>query len=585
MLTSASAKFQPMIDGIRANEQTMSGYASKATNQLTIHYQEVGLQKQGVGLQMQQTMMADLSVIRDTLESSMEVNKIYLNQIRQLEEEKKSMKKKTPLDKAKELFDDNAKRLEPTAAAETALEKHKSRREKDTCNWIFELEEYKTWRSSTESSLLWVSGVGGLGKSILMSTVIDRLQEAFKEDKSCSAQYFFCSAGEDSTRLVARIKKQLLHQLYRTALSDESSDTLDRSNEVISNFLGKKDSADSKPGSQQKKSEKAVGFEDAYPSLAKILGKKIFLVIDALDECTDRRDTGILKTLQETLSASELPLKIVVCSRPEPDIVDDLVDKPAIKVEDHNGPDIEKAAKAKLEDLPGLSSDERALACKSIVEKAKGLFRCVDPAIEFLKKPWRRPLEKRLAELPDGLDNSYQQILRQTDPDYLELLNVGLTWSIFAQIKPTVAEIMDDYSCAYAEGIEGTDENPYDTIDNHLIGDQIRRAGSGTFLEVAGNEVSVRHTTVKEFFLKANPAADTPNGHCVDDLCAKCQSKRSADQPLTMSEKEGQLRMAITIFKHLNSPLFQRRYLRKEDDDIKPAEPAEMQFQIGQMAP
>lgn len=547
MLTSASAQFQPMIDGIRANEQTMSGYASKATNQLTIHYQEVGLQKQGVGLQMQETMMADLSIIRDTLESSMEVNKIYLNQIRQLEEDRKSMKKKTPLDKAKELFEDNAKRLEPTNAAETALKKHKSRREKDTCNWIFELEEYKDWRLSTQNSLLWVSGVGGLGKSILMSTVIDGLQEAFEEDKDCSVQYFFCSAGEDSTRLVSRIKKQLLFQLYQMASSEESSDTLDKSNEMISGFLGKKESADSKPGSQQKKSDKVTGFEEAYTSLAKILGKKVYLIIDALDECTDRKEAGILKTLQETLSTSELPLGIMVCSRPEPDILDDLVDKTSIKVEDHNGPDIEKAATAKLEELPGLSSDERVLACKSIVEKAKGLFRCVDPAIEFLKKPWRRPLEKRLAELPDGLDNSYQQILRQTDPDYLELLNVGLTWSIFAQIKPTVAEIMDDYSCAYAEGVEGSDENPYDIMDNHMIGDQIRRAGSGTFLEVAGNEVSVRHTTVKEFFLKENPAADVPNGHCVDEFCAKCQLERSVNPPLTMSEKEGHLRMAITI--------------------------------------
>ena len=394
-----------MIDGIRANEQTMSGYASKATNQLTIHYQEIGLQKQGLGLQMQQTMMADLSVIRDTLESSMEVNKIYLNQIRQLEEDKKNMKKKTPLDKAREQFDDNAKRLEATDAAETALEKHKSRREKGTCNWIFELEKYRNWRSSTDSSLLWISGVGGLGKSILMSTVINELWEAFKEEQGCSAQYFFCSAGEDSTRLVARIKKQLLHQLYQMARSDESSDLLEKSNDVISNFLGRKDLADSKPGPQQKKSEKLTGFEDAYSSLAKLLDKKIFLVIDALDECTDRKNEGILKTLQDTLSASKLPLKIMVCSRPEPDIVDDLADKPAIKVEDHNGPDIEKAAKAKLDELPGLSSDERVVACKSIVEKAKGLFRCVDPAIEFLKKPWRRPLEKRLAELPDGLEN------------------------------------------------------------------------------------------------------------------------------------------------------------------------------------
>lgn len=191
MWTSASAQFQPMIDGIQANEQTMSAYASKASNQLTIHYQEVGLQQRGVGLQMQQTMMADLSVIRHTLESNDEIKKIYVNQIRQLEDEKKSMKKKTPLDKAKEVFEDNAKRLDPTNLAETALEKHRSRREQGTCNWIFELEEYKKWRSSMESSLLWVSGVGGLGKSILMSTVIDNLQEAFKGDDSCSAQYFF----------------------------------------------------------------------------------------------------------------------------------------------------------------------------------------------------------------------------------------------------------------------------------------------------------------------------------------------------------------------------------------------------------
>ena len=541
-----------MIDGIRANEKTMSGYASKATDQLTMYYQEVGLQQQGVGLQMQRTMMADLSVIRDTLESSMEVNKIYQNQIRQLEEEKKNLKKKTPLDKAKELFEENVKRLDANDLAESALEKHRSRREKDTCNWIFELEEYKSWLSSAESNLLWVSGVGGLGKSILMSTVINRLQEAFKEEKDCSAQYFFCSAGDDSTRQVARIKKQLLHQLYQLAQSNESSDILDNANDVISSFLGKKDPADSKPTSQQKKSEKTTGFEDAYPGLAKVLGQKIFLVVDALDECTDRKDAGILKTFQETLS-SEFPLKIMICSRPEPDIVDDLLGKTIIKVEDHNGPDIEKAAQAKLEKIPGLSSAERALACKSIVGKAKGLFRCVDPAIDFLKKPWQRPLEKRLAELPDGLDNSYQQIFRQTDPEYMGLLKVCLSWTIFAHIKPTVAEIMDEYSCAYAEGVEGTDDNPYDTMDNQLISDQIRIAGSSTFLEVAGNEVSVRHTTVKDFFLKTSPAVDAPSSHHHDKLCAKCQSKGSADQPFTMSEKEGQLRMAITICKRFIS--------------------------------
>ena len=155
--------------------------------------------------------------------------------------------------------------------------------------------------------------------------------------------------------------------------SDDSSEILDKANDLISNFLGKKDSTD-KSSSQQKKSEKATtGFEESYSGLARILGQKIFLVIDALDECTDREADGILKTLQDTQSASELPLKIMVYSRPEPDIVDNLVGRPIIKVEDHKRPDIEKAAKASLEELPGLSPTERAMACKSIVGKAKGL--------------------------------------------------------------------------------------------------------------------------------------------------------------------------------------------------------------------
>ena len=88
--------------------------------------------------------------------------------------------KETPLNRAKELFGGNAKRLEPTNTAEITLEKHKSRRVKDTCNWIFELEEY----------LLWISGAGGLGKSILMSTMTGGLQEAFKKDKNCCARFF-----------------------------------------------------------------------------------------------------------------------------------------------------------------------------------------------------------------------------------------------------------------------------------------------------------------------------------------------------------------------------------------------------------
>ena len=411
-----------------------------------------------------------------------------------------------------------------------------------------------------------------------------------KDSADCSLQYVICSAGDDATRLVARIKDQLLHQLYKLSLSQESTDILEKANEFVIKFL---ESSEAKEGSQQKKSV-ATSFKDVYPSLATLLNKNIYLIIDALDECTDRKELRFLETLQDMLSLPDVPgfqFHIIICSRPEADVVDDLTGKPVIKLEDHNGPDIEHAAKFKLNSLPGLSPTERTLACEAIVAKAKGLFRCVDPAIEFLKKPLQRPLEKALERLPDGLDNSYQQILRQTDPEYLELLKTALHWSILGERKPTIAEIMDDYSRAYAQN-EGSDVNPYDELEDptvpaeakRLIPDQIRDAGSSTFLEVSGNQVTTRHSTVTDFFKRTTPSTDQPGDHCEDKMCPSCKIRAINDQSWTLTDKEGHLRMAITIFRHLNSPLYRKRYLPedpaagnsaevipKEDDTNNPA--------------
>ena len=165
LLSSAVNKFKPMIDGIKASEKTMSEFAKKATDQLSIHYAELGLQKQDTGLENQQVMMANLAVIQDTLNSNLEIRKIFADQIKQLEEERKNLKKKTPLDKAKEKFEENEKKLRPADSSELAFERSKSRKEEGTCEWIFELEEYKSWRTSSENGIIWVSGVGGMGKS------------------------------------------------------------------------------------------------------------------------------------------------------------------------------------------------------------------------------------------------------------------------------------------------------------------------------------------------------------------------------------------------------------------------------------
>lgn len=282
----------------------------------------------------------------------MEINKIYIEQTRQLEKEMKHIRRKTPFEKAKDQFDKNSEQLDPTDAAFKTLMRNRQMLVEGTCNWIFTLEEYESWRTIAESSLLWVSGVGVLGKSILMSAVIDRFQAEFAQSTEYLVQYFFCAQSDDATRVAIRIKEQLLHQLYKHSDSDEFPDLLEKSNKVVLNFLGQKSSTDAKAGTRPQKSlENTLTFTKAYPSLAQIFNKKVFLIIDSLDECTDRVESQLLKTLQGMLSDSKVPLKIMICNHPKSDIVDDLDGSPIIKVEDHNRPDIETAAISKLKGL------------------------------------------------------------------------------------------------------------------------------------------------------------------------------------------------------------------------------------------
>ena len=100
-------------------------------------------------------MMADLAVIKEALDSN---RKLF-------EEEKKNMKRKTPMDRAKDKFEDHKIRLKPTFLSVQAYENSKSRRSEGTCEWIFGLDTYRQWHSSADSGLIWVAGVGGMGKS------------------------------------------------------------------------------------------------------------------------------------------------------------------------------------------------------------------------------------------------------------------------------------------------------------------------------------------------------------------------------------------------------------------------------------
>ena len=86
-------------------------------------------------------------------------------------------------------------------------------------------------------------------------------------------QYFTCSSRDNSTQLAAKIKIQPMYQTYRLSLATESPDIIEKANDLVFKFLGSEDPAE---GVKKKKSS-------AYISLANIIRKNVYLVIDALD--------------------------------------------------------------------------------------------------------------------------------------------------------------------------------------------------------------------------------------------------------------------------------------------------------------
>ena len=546
VFVQASAKYGAKVKSIKDHDAAMAEFANRASNQLSDYYNRRSQDNQHV-------MLADLNDIRAGLDSCTRINQAQMSLLKELNDKMSKMRELTPHESAMKKFEDNLKKLNASSNQPAILSAKLARRSPpQTCTWIFDLASFKTWYETPTSQLIWVSGNGGFGKSILISTIIDELQKR-SSNTGAVVCFFFCNASDDATKAADRIRKHILSQIY-SLLSQHSTETVEKANALITSFLK---GSSAKSGEEKKGDD--IDFGDACRSLAALICKPLYIVVDALDECIDNQK--LVSGLRSLTTEQQVGIKVILCSRPEPDIETALDSVTRIKVEENNGPDIRINAQAELVKLPGWTTSERQLACDKIVEKAGSYFRYVEMAVQFLKKPWQRPLAKHLEQLPQGLDAFYEEAIRKTDPAYFKLLETSLTWAVLADGRVRVREIMDAYSRVYTieedQSEELGDRNgpPDDFEDNvdsfeDLYVQQIRIAGS-SLLEVDSTSrvVQVRHNTIKDFFLKSG-SLSTPSQNSNESStlsCAHCAKSIDAETHFTLSERHGHLSIAVTI--------------------------------------
>ncbi|KAJ5493624.1 hypothetical protein N7463_009711 [Penicillium fimorum] len=86
-------------------------------------------------------------------------------------------------------------------------------RHTSACQWILELEKYKSW-SSQSRGLLWIKGKPGAGKSTLMVFLYDKLKGSHDGNQGIQLDFFFSTRGTEMQRTPLGILRLLLNQIF-----------------------------------------------------------------------------------------------------------------------------------------------------------------------------------------------------------------------------------------------------------------------------------------------------------------------------------------------------------------------------------
>lgn len=176
----------------------------------------------------------------------------------------------------------------------------------NTLGWFLDRPDFLSWRDGQESSLLWIQGFAGQGKTILTKFLINHLESIVAKAEDTTIIYFFFHDQDDALRTIGSALRALIRQL----LSATGVKTFRASSEKVD-----LDGLDIDE----------VGLWDVLERLLKApILNRIFCVIDALDEADVKpreEFTRFLRRLTLPAGNDTLPvLKTLLVSRPTIDV-------------------------------------------------------------------------------------------------------------------------------------------------------------------------------------------------------------------------------------------------------------------------
>ncbi|KAJ6447150.1 rRNA processing domain-containing protein [Purpureocillium lavendulum] len=274
------------------------------------------------------------------------------------------------------------------------------RRQPGTGQWLLDSTEFKTWVEA-EKQTLFCPGIPGAGKTILTSIVVDDLCTRFRNDKEIGIAYIYCNfrlqEEQNAKYLLANLLKQLAHG--RLSLPDDMKSLYDSHKEKRT-----------RPSLDQ--------LSRTLQSVA-ALYSKVFIVVDALDECQASSDSRArflseIFTLQEKCGA-----QLFVTSRFDPKVTEQF-ERSIVREIRASNEDIERYLESHIGQLlasEGWSGQLRDKIKTGILDAVDGMF--------LLAQIYLNSFDDKTTEraVKDGLNHLQTQRLGSSEDERREVLD------------------------------------------------------------------------------------------------------------------------------------------------------------------
>lgn len=390
------------------------------------------------------------------------------------------------------------------------LSEHVHRHLGGTLSWLYSMPELNTWLSRKGPCIFWMTGLPGIGKSIIAAHLVSTLHPAAlgdQHDKDTIPKsnrpppsyvaYFFCRSGEDKLMHAHNIVQTFSYQLAR------QSDIFRR--EVNKTRVVEQFTVSSGVGIRLLYNRL---IERPLSSVVRTVGiREIICIIDGLDEADftirdGRSGNSEIRILLQLLSASP-EIRLLVTSRRIKELCDTLDVLPCVSREicsSDNGDDIELYVEWKVSHSAKLRQGFTELSVSPVdhfLNELRCNFLWTDIVLRFLEgSASKSDFESGLYEIPVQFFELYRQILgritKSATPRKRRFIKEVIRFIIISPRKLRVSELQ-----AFVE------ETLKDRFFDFLY---LLRSECGTFVRIVDfpndddrKYVQVAHETFRDF--------------------------------------------------------------------------------------